>query len=129
MEIKEFIGKKILNLFIEYCIAGKPDCTVERIYLDLEDAGIVTIPDIDSSSSETVIRKNGFTLHKDNSQVFGSVVNDVLVSEMLPFYNLLLSNGTLIFCDSPTPDRFNWYVDRYSEKYKNRYEYKSLSEL
>ena len=129
MEIKEFIGKKILNLLVEYCIAGKPGCTVERIYLDLEDVGIVTIPDIDSSSSETVTRKNGFTLHKDNSQVSGSVVIDVLISEMLPFYNLLLSNGTLIFCDSPTPDRFNWYVDHYGENYKNRYEYRSLSEL
>ena len=128
MEAKELIDKKILNLFTDYTKSGKSDCTVQQIYLDLENIGVVTIPDIDNCSA-ILTDKNNFELHQDNLKVTGSKIIDVLISEMLPFYNLLLSNGILIFCDSPMPDRFNWYVDYFSEKYKNQYEYKSLLEL
>ena len=128
MEAKELIGKKILNLFTDYTISGKSDCTVQQIYLELENIGIVTIPDADNCS-KILMESNDFKLHQDNLKVAGSRIIDVLISEMLPFYNLSLSNGILIFCDSPMPDRFNWQVDYFSEKYKNQYEYKSLLEL
>ena len=125
MKTEELIGKQILSLFIEYIYDEKYDCTVEQIYLNLDKIGVVTIPD-DENDSEIIELKKNFKLHEDNSKVAGSKIKDVLISEMLPYYNLLLSNGILIYCDSPTPTRFNWYVDNFSEMYQKQYEYTSI---
>jgi hypothetical protein len=128
MEAKEFIGKKIVNMFSDYTTSGESGCIVQQIYLELEHIGVVTIPDIDSRNAD-LIEANCLKPHHDNEKVKNSSITDILLSEMLPFCNFLLSNGILVFCDSPIPDRFDWYVDYFSEKYKNRYEYKSIFEI
>lgn len=124
MKAEELIGKKITGLFIKTIASDKNDCAVEQIYLELENIGIVTIPDMEHDSA--VIIDNGLKLHQDNFKVAGNKIEDILISEMLPFYNVSLSNGLLIFCDSTAPDQFKWYVDCFSEKYKNQYDYSSL---
>lgn len=124
MTVHEMLGQKIACIFTCFEYLEKYNCTVQSIFLQFDTGEVLSIPNADE---ELCIPWNNEKLlsYAEGECCKGATIIDVLDS-VLPNYSLLLSNNKLVFGDSPIPSQFKWYIDDFSEEFRERYEFRSI---